>query len=237
MAFYEDRLEPMLRKTAKIIEETPAMQSIVNGTMTMDQLRYYYTQDYAYLLDYTRVWSTALGKCDNFSEMKLILTIINDIVFAIDDYRDYWAKALDIAPEDMDNVIMGEGKRSYTAYLSHIAHTCDPAGLVCAVFPCGIMYKYFGEDLMPQCKLPPDDLCYQWLEHYTTEHYLQEASNKKTIVNELCDDLTERQKDKLVEIVATSCNYEIWQWQDAYWNNTTWPLDDIFPERRPAKQN
>ena len=30
MAFYEDRLEPMLRKTAKIIEEPPAMQSIVN---------------------------------------------------------------------------------------------------------------------------------------------------------------------------------------------------------------
>ena len=53
MAFYEDRLEPMLRKTAKVIEETPAMQSIVNGTMTMDQLRYYYLQDYAYLLDYT----------------------------------------------------------------------------------------------------------------------------------------------------------------------------------------
>ena len=77
-----------------------------------------------------------------------------------------------------------------------------------------------------------DNLLYQWLEHYTTEHYLQEASNKKTIVNELCDDLTEKQKEKLVEIVATSCNYEIWQWTDAYWNNTTWPLDEIFPKRK-----
>ena len=78
MGFYEECLEPMLRKTAKVIEETPAMQSIVNGTMTMDQLRYYYLQDYAYLLDYTRVWATALGKCDTFSEMKDMLVIIND---------------------------------------------------------------------------------------------------------------------------------------------------------------
>lgn len=230
MGFYEERLEPMLRKTAKVIEETPAMQSIVNGTMTMDQLRYYYLQDYAYLLDYTRVWATALGKCDTFSEMKDMLVIINDVVTAIDYYRDHWTEEIGVTPEDMDSVIMGEGKRSYTAYLSHVAHTCDPTGLVCAVFPCGIMYTYFGEDLMPKCKLPKDNLLYQWLEYYTTDHYKQEAANKKAILNKLCEGKSEKEIKKLMTIVATSCNYEIWQWTDAYWNNSTWALDEIFPQ-------
>ncbi|MBQ8994661.1 MAG: hypothetical protein IJ091_02490 [Oscillospiraceae bacterium] len=231
MDFYTERLEPMLRKTAKMIEETPAMQSILHGTMTPEQYKYYYLQDYQYLLDYTRVWSTALGKCDDFQDMKLMLTIINDVVEAIDYYRDHWAKTVGVTPEDMDNVIMGEGKRSYTAYLSHIAHTCDAAGMACAVFPCGIMYTFFAEDLLSQCTLEKDNTYREWLEYFATDHYKQEAANKKEVIRRLCNDLPENQLRKLELIVATSCNYEIWQWTDAYWNNTTWPLDEIFPAK------
>ena len=49
--------------------------------------------------------------------------------------------------------------------------------------------------------------------------------------NKLCANKTEREQAKLLEIFATSCNYEILQWQDMYHNMTTWPLDAIFPEK------
>ena len=231
MDFYTEYVEPMLRKAAKKIEETPAMQAIVNGTMTKAQFRYYYLQDHAYLCDYIRSWATALAKTDSYQEIGDLLTIINDVYTALTAYRKEWGIELGLTEEEMDNVIMGEGKRSYTAYLSHIAHTCDVAGLACAVFPCGMMYTYFAEDLLPTCKLDHDDFCYRWLAYFTTDSYKTEARNKKAVVNAFCEDKSERERKKLLEIIAYSCNYEIWQWTDAYWNNTTWALDEIFPKR------
>ncbi len=231
MDFYQEKLEPMLRKTAKMIEETPHMQDIVEGTMGDERFRFQIMQNYQYLCDYLRTWATALGKSYTYEEMSDILTIINDNYQGINYNREYWAKQIGVTTIEMDKTIESNGKRSYTAFQSMVAHTSDMAGMLCAVFPCGIMYTYFGEDLLPKCHLDKDNKFYQWLYYYTTDHYLQEAANKKKLINKYCEGKNEKETNRLLEICAYACNYEILQWQDTYHNMTTWPLDEIFPER------
>ena len=99
------------------------------------------------------------------------------------------------------------------------------------MFPCNILYRYFGEDLLDQCKLPHDNMFYKWLEYYATDEYIRKTENEINIVNKLCEDKSDKEKAYLLEILCNSCNYEILQWQDMYHNMTTWPLDDIYPEK------
>ena len=100
-----------------------------------------------------------------------------------------------------------------------------------AMFPCNILYRFFGEDLLPKCNLPKDNKFYQWLEFYVSDAYIAKTDNEIRMVNKLCANKTEREQARLLEIFAASCNYEILQWQDMYHNMTTWPLDEIFPKK------
>ena len=232
MTFYEEKIEPILRKTAARIEKSDALQAIVNGTMSEEQFRFYNIQDYQYLVEYLKAWAVALGKATDYYEIKDILEIVDDIFKGLDYCRDFWAREAGISVDEMDRTVMCEGKRNYTSYLNIIANQGNLAELFCAVFPCGKMYTFFAQDLLPQCKLDKENKYYKWLEYYTTDHYNQEASNKMALVNKYCEGKSEKEQARLLEIIATSCNYEILQWEDTYWNNTTWPLDDIFPQKK-----
>jgi thiaminase/transcriptional activator TenA len=229
--FYREYLEPMLRKTAQVMENTPHMQDIVNGTMSMEKFRFQIMQNYQYLMDYLRTWSTALAKCEDYEQISDLLVIINDIYAGINHHRHYWSHYIGVTPEEMDATIEAEGKRSYTAFQSMVAHTGTLAELVCAVFPCGIMYTYFGEDLLPLCKLPEDNVFYQWIAYYATDKYRQEAANKEAMINKYCANKTDREIAKLLEITADACNYEILQWTELYGKMKTWPLEEIFPKK------
>ena len=72
---------------------------------------------------------------------------------------------------------------------------------------------------------------YQWLAYYVSDEYIRKTENEIAIVNRLCAHKTPKEIARLLEIFATSCNYEILQWSDMYHNMTTWPLDDIFPRK------
>ena len=232
MGFYEEKLVPIIRQVCPVIEETPHMQDILHGTMSMERFRFQIRQNYQYLLDYTRCWGVAFSKCTCFEEMDEWYQIVkNTMEGTVMINRTYWAEQIGVSPDELDAVIEAPGKRSYTAFQLMCAQEGNLAECMMAMFPCNILYRFFGEDLLPKCELPEDNMYYKWLEFYTSESYIQKTENEIRMVNKLCKNKTEREQARLLEIFATSCNYEIWQWQDMYHNMTTWPLDDIFPKK------
>lgn len=232
MGFYEEKLVPIIRQVCPVIEETPHMQDILHGTMSMERFRFQIRQNYQYLLDYTRCWGVAFSKCTCFEEMDEWYQIVkNTMEGTVMINRTYWAEQIGASPDELDAVIEAPGKRSYTAFQLMCAQEGNLAECMMAMFPCNILYRFFGEDLLPKCELPEDNMYYKWLEFYTSESYIQKTENEIRMVNKLCKNKTEREQARLLEIFATSCNYEILQWQDMYHNMTTWPLDDIFPKK------
>ena len=232
MNFYQEKCEPVLRKAAKMIEETPHMQDIVKGVVPEEKMQFQIKQNYNYLMDYCRCWAVGFSKCKSYEEMMMFYPIVKSTMEStIMTNRTYWAEQLHMSTEEMDSIIEAPGKRSYTAFQLMCAEQGDLAETMMALFPCNIMYRYFGEDLLGQCKLPTDNMFYQWLDFYTTEEYVAKCENEIAIVNTLCANKTEKEQAKLLEILATSCNYEILQWQHLYYEMETWPLDDIFPAK------
>ena len=62
MTFYEEYLMPMIRKTCDEIEQTPQMQEILHGTMSLEKFRFQIRHNYQYLLDYTRCTTAIFGR-------------------------------------------------------------------------------------------------------------------------------------------------------------------------------
>ena len=185
MGFYEETLAPILHKTANEIEKTAHMQDIVNGTMSEERFRFQIKQNYQYLLDYTRCWALALAKCRSFKEMEIFYPIVkNTMESTVMINRTYWADQLGLSVDDMDKVIEAPGKRSYTAFQLMTVNQGGLAEAMMALFPCNIIYRYFGEDLLDQCKLPADNMFYKWLEYYTSEEYIRKTENVIRIINQ-----------------------------------------------------
>ncbi|MDO5138085.1 MAG: hypothetical protein Q4D71_06430, partial [Oscillospiraceae bacterium] len=228
MDFYNEYLVPILKETAAVIEQTDHMQDILHGTMSLERMRFQIKQNYQYLMDYTRCWAVGFSKCESFEDMEIWYSIVkNTMENTVMMNRTYWAEQLEMTVGEMDAVIEAEGKRSYTAFQLMTAHEGDLAKTMMALFPCNILYRYFGEDLLDQCTLDKDNMYYQWLAYYVSDEYIKKTENEIAIVNRLCGNKTEKEIARLLEIFATSCNYEILQWSDMYHNMTTWPLESI----------
>lgn len=232
MGFYEERLVPMIKKTVAVIEQTPHMQDILHGTMPEDRFKFQIKQNYNYLMEFTRCWAIGLAKCNGFEEMKiwydlLVDTMENEVILN----RDFWAEKIGLTIEEMEATIMAPGKRTYTSFELARAWEGDLASQVMSVFACTILYLFMGEDLLPQCTLPKDNMYRFWLEFYTLDEYRNHCALAIALVNKVTEHKSERELAKLQEIFACACNYEILQWQDMYYNMTTWPLDEIFPPK------
>lgn len=232
MGFYEEKLVPIIKEVCAVIEQTDHMQDILNGTMSNERFRFQILQNHQYLLDYTRCWAVAFSKCRNFQEMEDWYPIVKSTMEGtVMINRNFWSKEIGATLEEMDAVIQAPGKRSYSAFQLMCAEQGGLAECMMALFPCNILYRFFGEDLLPKCTLPKDNKFYQWIAFYLSDEYIAKTDNEIRMVNKLCANKTPFEQERLLEIFATSCNYEILQWKDMYHNMTTWPLDSIFPRK------
>ncbi len=232
MTFFEKYLEPMIEKTCEAIEKTPQMQEIFNGTMSDEKFKFQIRQNYQYLLEYTKCWATGVSKAQGFDEMQDWYSILSSTMEGtVMINREFWAVELGISVQELECTIMAEGKRSYTSHQLARAHEGDLAACMMALFPCNILYMYFGRHLLPKCTLSKDDKYYKWIEYYTLEPYVKKCENEIRMVNKYCEHKSPREIELLLEIFAVSCNYEILQWENMYYKMQTWPLECIFPNK------
>ena len=106
MGFYEETLAPVLHRVAREIEKTAHMQDILHGTMSTERFRFQISQNYQYLLDYTRCWALALAKCRSYKEMEVFYPILkNTMESTVMVNRTYWADQLGLSVGEMDAAI------------------------------------------------------------------------------------------------------------------------------------
>lgn len=230
MAFYDEHLVPIIEKTCTVIEKTPHMQDILRGSIPLERFRFQIRHNYQYLIEYARCWAIGFAKCTNFEDLEAWYKIQASTMDTVVMNREFWAQQLEITMQELDATIMAPGKRSYTSHELARAWEGDLAACLMALFPCNILYRFFGEHMLPQCKLDKENMHYKWFEFYVLPPYVEKCNNEIAMVNRLCAEVSEARRKELLEIFAISCNYEILQWQDMYYKMETWPLLEIFPQ-------
>lgn len=231
MGFYDDQVVPILKRTSQAMQETPHMKDMLNGTIPEERFKFQILQNHQYLLEYVKCWAIGLSRCTCYDEMKEWYEVVKrTFEKTVSMNREFWSKDIGVTLEEMDAVIPAEAKRSYTAFQMMCAEQGLAENLM-ASHPCNALYMYFAEDMLPKCKLPKDHRSYIWLEYYVTDGYKSIVEAEANMIRRLCDNRSKRDQTRLLEILATSCNYEIMQFDELYYQMKTWPLEEIFPKK------
>lgn len=195
----------------------PFVQEIGQGTLDKEKFKFYLLQDYLYLLQYAKVFATAAIKSDteelmtNFSKIQYFI-LANEM----DLHREYMA-GFGIKPDDVGNIKSSLYNRTYTANMLAIGHTGGLAEVMATIFPCAWTYSDWGKRLKEQYADKLEGNFYRtWIEKYAGTEFEDSFGWFYDTLDSLVENMSDEQREKIVEIFISSVEFEYLFWDMAY---------------------
>ncbi len=198
--------------------EHPFLKEIGEGSLNKDKFRKYLIQDYLYLIEYAKVYAMACVKSRNLKELKKF----NDgVTGSIETESANHIMYLKNFGEDIEKLEfkydLNLVNESYTSFMKAIALTGTIEEIVAAVLPCTWSYNYIGLKLKEKYKNNLEGNFYKsWIESYCDDEYINFTNEWIDFTNEICENLDEKQKEKLKDIFVKASIYELEFWNMAY---------------------
>lgn len=198
--------------------EHPFLKEIGEGSLNKDKFRKYLIQDYLYLIEYAKVYAMACVKSRNLKELKKF----NDgVTGSIETESANHIMYLKNFGEDIEKLEfkydLNLVNESYTSFMKAIALTGTIEEIVAAVLPCTWSYNYIGLKFKEKYKNNLEGNFYKsWIESYCDDEYINFTNEWIDFTNEICENLDEKQKEKLKDIFVKASIYELEFWNMAY---------------------
>jgi len=207
-------------KAAKVWEDGynhPFVQELGAGTLDKEKFKFYLLQDYLYLLQYAKVFATAVLKSDteeymaNFSKSQDY--ILNG---EMNVHREYM-KSFGITPSQVETVKSSLFNRSYTANMLSYGLTGGLAEVLAAVFPCAWTYADYGKRLKEQYSDKLEGNFYKtWIENYASDEFSNSFEWFYDALDNLIANMSDEQREKIEDIFISSVEFEYLFWDMAY---------------------
>jgi thiaminase/transcriptional activator TenA len=195
----------------------PFVQELGNGTLGKEEFQFYLLQDYHYLLQYSKVFASAMLKCDT-EELMTRFTKIQYFILAneMDLHREY-IKGFGLTQKDIDNVKPSLYNRTYTANMLALGQTAGLAEILASVFPCAWTYADYGKRLKEQYADKLEDNYYRsWIENYAGDEFSASFEWFYDALDEMVVNMTDGQRERITEIFISSVEFEYLFWDMAY---------------------
>ena len=208
--------EEMKKKYAAIHDAVfnhPFVRGIGDGSLPVENFKFYMKQDYLFLIDYTHVFSLAVTKTSDlelkgkFAEL-LNVTLNSEIAL----HRSY-AENFGINVDELALTEPAPTTRAYVNHLLKIAHEGSLGEILSSLLPCQLGYAEIGKDLAKKGAPKSQPLYEQWIETYSSEEFCALADWLRILCNELA---LESRKDELTKMdnhFLLSSRYEYMFWE------------------------
>ena len=197
--------------------EHPFVVGMAEGTLPLEKFRCYMLQDYAYLRDYIKIFAAILLKADDFGDIRFLCENMMAVIDETERVHVPYMKRLGITEEEIAAVVPHITNSSYTHYMICEAQSGSAlAGLV-ALLNCSWTYAYIGEEMgrrYPNAVNHPD--YGQWFAGYDCEEYRQTNQGLIDMVDQLGQEISQKEADKLCQIFRQCSLYELKFWDMAY---------------------
>jgi len=207
-------------KSGKVWEDGythPFVQELGMGTLDKENFKFYLLQDYLYLLQYAKVFATAALKSDT-EELLTRFTKIQHYILAheMDVHREYMA-GFGISQEEVLSAKPSLYNRTYTANMLSFGITGGLAEIIAAVFPCAWTYADYAKRLKEQYADRLQGNFYKvWIENYASPEFSNSFEWFYGALDNLVSNMTDKQREKIEEIFASSVEFEYLFWDMAY---------------------
>lgn len=204
--------------------EHPFVQEIGKGTLDEQKFIYYMKQDYAYLIDYSKLFAVGVMKAQDLQTMEKFSQILHETLhFEMELHRKFAAE-FGITRAELEATEPTPVNLAYTRYMLNVAQNGTLAELVACLLPCAWDYWEIGKLLRKQYG---DRIAHnryaKWIETYDSETFGNGAKWLIQLMDELADGKPERELAVLEKHFQITSKYEYLFW-DMNYHQQEWPL-------------
>lgn len=194
--------------------EHPFIQGIINGDLSKEKFKMYLIQDYIYLKEYSKVFCMGIVKSDDMSEMRFLY---KSIAGAMQEGASHIEemKNLGISESYAENCEIFKENKKYTEYMLKTALNGDIREIAIATLPCTWSYNFIGS-YVNKIRVKRNKLFDSWVDLYSGEEFNKFTKEWLEYIDKLCDDLTDVQEARLIEIFVMCSKHELEFWNMAW---------------------
>lgn len=190
------------------------VNQLAAGTLAPDSFRHYLTQDYLYLLHYTRVMALSVYKSETLAQMRVGQAGINAMLdLEIGMYLDF-CQQWGIAVSEVENTPESAATIAYSRYILDAAMSGSLAELYAAIAPCLMGYGEIGKRIKAQGFIT-DNPYQPWIEVFSSDEFQEITVQNEAHINELLADASPTQCRKFQRLFNTASRMETNFWQMA----------------------
>lgn len=191
----------------------PFITALGDGSLPLEQFRFYMRQDYVFLIDYSRLLALATAKAPDLETMGRFARLLDATLNQEMAFHRSFAAEFDITAEDLANTKAAPTARAYTSHLLRVASLGDIAETVAALLPCQWGYTEIGQTLAQRGKPVTAPFCARWIDMYASPEF----AALSTWMREVLDAYEGVSNTaRLTETFCTSARYEYMFWEMAY---------------------
>ena len=213
---FTDDIEKRALSIRQAILAHPFITGVGDGSLPVEKFRYYMMQDYAYLIDYSRVLALASARAPDLETMGWFAQLLDETLNTeMELHRTYCAE-LGISRQQLEDTQPAPTTIGYTSFLLKVAHQGGFGELVAALLPCQWGYWEIGDHLARRVGTGGKHLYSQWIQMYSSAEFTVLAQYIRGLADRLGNQAGPVEREAMAEAYLTSLRFEHMFWDMAY---------------------
>lgn len=198
----------------------PFITRLGDGSLPLDNFRFYMCQDYIFLIEYSRLLALATAKAPDLETMGWFANLLDATLNREMALHREFAAQCGISAVELMATSAAPTNYAYTRHLVRVAALADLPEIIAALLPCQWGYCEIGQMLARRGK-PANAPSYgQWIDMYASREFAALAAWIRDLLDTF-DGISD--EARLSETFCTSARYEYLFWEMAY-RLEQWPV-------------
>ena len=220
---FSDELRQRAASTWDKEKAHPFVTGIGDGTLPLDNFRYYMRQDYVFLIEFCRAISLAVAKARTLEDMGWFAQMIHETLNMEMALHVSFCADFDITEEELLATKPSPTTWAYTRHMINTAHQGTVGETAAVILPCSWGYAEIGQALYAQGTPEDQPLYTRWIETYNSQEFADIADWLRGFVDKHAETAGTSELEAMERVFKISSQYEYMFW-DAAWRMEEWPV-------------
>ena len=220
---FSDELRQRAASTWDKEKAHPFVTGIGDGTLSLDNFRYYMRQDYVFLIEFCRAISLAVAKARTLEDMGWFAQMIHETLNMEMALHVSFCADFDITEEELLTTKPSPTTWAYTRHMINTAHQGTVGETAAVILPCSWGYAEIGQALYAQGTPKDQPLYTRWIETYNSQEFADIADWLRGFVDKHAETAGTSELEAMERAFRISSQYEYMFW-DAAWRMEEWPV-------------
>lgn len=205
----------------KAIHAHPFVTGIGDGSLSRERFEFYLKQDYAYLIEFSRVLALAAAKAETLDTMQRFSALLDMTLREEMELHRRTCAQCGISQTDLEQVEPAMITSAYTNFLLRTCYEGRFGEILAVLLPCSAGYVEIAEQLHEK-GVPESPQYRDWIQTYTSPEMKEVVLWLSQCMNALASDMAPTTRRRCSSLYRVSARYEL-LFFDMAWERTFWP--------------